>query len=86
MEAATQAREQQEEAGLAHDPKCQDAAEAETILNDAIKGTLWKTEALEKHVKTADDAGGILGDHGGRFLQNTSRPSKGSAEALGRTL
>ena len=40
MEAATQAREQQEEAGLAHDQKCQDAAEAETILNDAIKNTL----------------------------------------------
>ena len=86
MEAATQAREQQEEAGLAHDQKCQDAAEAETMLNDATKNTLEKTEALEKHVKTGDDAGGILGDHGGRFLQNTSRPSKGNAEALGRTL
>ena len=76
MEAATQAREQQEEAGLAHDQKCQDGAEAETMLNDATKKTLEKTEALEKHVKMGDHAGGILGDHGGRFLQNTSRPSK----------
>ena len=32
--------------------KCQDAAEAETIITEAIKHTRAKTEALEKHVKT----------------------------------
>ena len=42
-EVATQAREQQEEARLAYNQKCQDAAEAETTVNDAIKNTLEKT-------------------------------------------
>ena len=46
MEPATQAREWQEE------QKSEEAAEAETVFNEAIKGTLEKTEALEKHVKT----------------------------------
>ena len=46
MEAATQAREQQEEAGVAHDQKCQDAAEAEsttpsrTLLNTSRRATM----------------------------------------------
>ena len=70
-EVATQAREQQEEARLAYDQKCQDSAEAETTANDAIKNTFKKKEALEKHVKTVTTSG-ILGEHGGRFLQNTS--------------
>ena len=52
IESSTQAREQQEEARLAFDQKCQDAAGAETIYDDAIKNTLAKTEAPEKHVKT----------------------------------
>ena len=46
------ARDHQEEARLACDQKCQDAAEAETIYNDAIKNSLEKPDALEKHVKT----------------------------------
>ena len=46
MDPATQAREWQEE------QKSEEAAEAETVFNDVIKGTLEKTEALEKHVKT----------------------------------
>ena len=49
MEAATQARERQEEARLIREKKSQETAEAETIFNGT---TLEKTEALEKHVKT----------------------------------
>ena len=37
---------------LANEQKCQDAAEAGTTSNDAIKNALEKPEALEKHVKT----------------------------------
>ena len=32
--------------------KCQDAAEAKTVHNEAVKDTLEKTETLEKLVKT----------------------------------
>ena len=52
MEAATQARELQEEARRLYELKCQEAAEAETVCNEAIKDTLEETEALEKRVKT----------------------------------
>ena len=52
MEAATQARERQEEARLIREKKSQETAEAETIFNGTSKDTLEKTEALEKHVKT----------------------------------
>ena len=51
MEAAAQARERQEEARRPHEHKCQEAAEAETIFSLAIKDTLEKNAALEKHVK-----------------------------------
>ena len=52
-EAATQARERQEEAMLFHEEKCQETAEAEMIFNGTIKkALLQKTEALEKYVKT----------------------------------
>ena len=60
MEPATQAREWQEEL------KSEEAAEAETVHNEAIKGTLEKTEAFEKHVKTV-----TMRNHGGRLLPNT---------------
>ena len=36
----------------AHDPKFADAADAEETYHNAIRGTLERTEALEKHVKT----------------------------------
>ena len=42
----------QVEARVAHEKKCQEAVEAETIFNGTIKDTLAKNEALEKHVKT----------------------------------
>ena len=46
------AREWQEEAKRAYDLKFAEAAEAEETYHNAIKRTLEKTEALEKHVKT----------------------------------
>ena len=49
---ATRAREWPEEAKRLFKHKCQGAEEAETVNNDAIKGTLEKTEALEKLVRT----------------------------------
>ena len=52
MEAATRAREWQEEAKLLYVQKFQDAAEAEAVYNEAIQCTLEKTEALEKLLKT----------------------------------
>ena len=69
MEASTQAREQQAEARLAHDQKCQDAADAETANTDAIENSLENTEALEKHVKTVTMRAESSGEHGSRFLQ-----------------
>ena len=52
MEAATEAREQQEEARRVYEQKCQEATEAEPMFNGAIKDTLEKNKALEKHVMT----------------------------------
>ena len=52
MEAATQARERQEETRRLYEQKCQEAGEAETIHSSAIKDTLDKAEALEKRVET----------------------------------
>ena len=46
------ARELQDEAKSAHDQKFLQAAEAEETYHDAIRRTLEKTGALEKHVKT----------------------------------
>ena len=40
-----------------YEKKCQETAEAEAAFNDAIKDTLEKTEALEKHVKTVTMTG-----------------------------
>ena len=52
MEAATQAREREKEKKATYrNQKGQEAAESETVYNEAIKGTLEKTAALEKHVK-----------------------------------
>ena len=36
----------------AHDPKFADASDAEETYRNAIRGTLERTEALEKHVKS----------------------------------
>ena len=52
MEKVILAREWQEEAKRAYDLKFAEAAEAEETYHNAIKRTLEKTEALEKHVKT----------------------------------
>ena len=52
MEAVIMAREWQEEAKRVYDMKYAEAAEDEEIYKDAIRRTLEKTEALEKHVKT----------------------------------
>ena len=82
MEAATQAREQQEEARLAYDQKCQDSADAETTSNDAIKNSLENTEALEKHVKTVTMRAESLATTEVDFCKTLSRPSRGNAKAL----
>ena len=52
MEAVISAREWQAEAKRAYDQKFAEAAEAEETYHAAIRRTLEKTEALEKHVKT----------------------------------
>ena len=52
MQAVTVARGWQEEAKRAYDRKFAEVAEAEEAHHDAIKRTLEKTDALEKHVKT----------------------------------
>ena len=52
MEAVIMAREWQDEAKRAYDQKFAEAAEAEETYHDAIRHTLEKTEALERHVKT----------------------------------
>ena len=52
MEAVIMAPEWQAEAKRAYDQKFAEAAEAEETYHDAIRRTLEKTEALEKHVKT----------------------------------
>ena len=46
------AREWQAEAKRIYDQKFAEAAEAEETYQNAIKRTLEKTEALERHVKT----------------------------------
>ena len=46
------AREWQDEARHAYDLKFAETAEAEETYHSAIRHTLEKTEALEKHVKT----------------------------------
>ena len=52
MEVVAQARDLQEKAKRLNDQKVAEAADAEEIYHDAVKRTLEKTEALEKHVKT----------------------------------
>ena len=52
MEAAIEARRWQDEAKRAYDLKYAEAAEAEDTYHAAIRCTLERTEALEKHVKT----------------------------------
>ena len=52
MEAVIMAREWQAEAKRAYDQKFVKATEVEETYHDAIRRTLEKTEALEKHVKT----------------------------------
>ena len=50
MEAVIKARELQAEAKRAYDQKFVEAREAEETYHAAIRRTLEKTEALEKHV------------------------------------
>ena len=52
MEAVIMAREWQAEAERAYDQKFVEATEAEVTYHDAIRRTLEKTEALERHVMT----------------------------------
>ena len=76
MEAAIQTREWQAETRRLFEQKCKDAAEDETNYSAAIKDTLDESEAPEKTHHDREHEGGVLGDHGGRLLQNPSRPSK----------
>ena len=52
MEAVIKARARQEEAKRAYDQKFAEATIAEETYHDAIRRTLEKTEALERHVRT----------------------------------
>ena len=52
MEEVIKAREWQAEAKRAYDQKFAEAELAEEVYHNAIRRTLEKTEALEKHVKT----------------------------------
>ena len=52
VEAATLARERQDEAMRQNEQRCQEVAAAETLYNEAIKRTLENTAALEMRVKT----------------------------------
>ena len=60
--------------------------EAETIYSEAIKDTLQKTEAIEKHVKTVTLRAESLASTEADFFKNTPRPTRGNAEALERAL
>ena len=62
MEAATLEREGQAETRRLFEPRCQEAAEGETIYSGAIKDTLEKTRALQKR-QNRDCEGRVLGDH-----------------------
>ena len=62
---------------LACDPKRQDAAEAKTIYNDAIKNNLEKKRSTREIRKDGDHGRGILDDHGSRLLSITSRTPEG---------
>ena len=81
---STQARERQEEATRLYEQKCQDAAEAETIYNEAIKDTLEKTEALEKHFKTVTVRAESLATTEAEFFKTLAR-KKTSTCALSST-
>ena len=63
MEAVIMAREWRAEAKRVHDQKFVEAAEAEETYCDAIRRTLEKNEALEKHVKTVTHESGLFGGH-----------------------
>ena len=63
------AREWQEEAKRAYDWKFAEVAEAEKANHDAIKRTLEKTDALEKHVKTVTMNSDSLAATEADFLQ-----------------
>ena len=52
MEAFTQARVRQKEARRLCEQKCDEALEAGTMFNGAMKDTLEKAEALEKYAET----------------------------------
>ena len=49
---------------------------------EAIKDTLRKTEAIEKHVKTVTLRAESLASTEADFFKNTPRPTRGNAEAL----
>ena len=83
MEAATQGRNQQEEARLADNQQCQDAAEPRDDFQRRHQEHSWKKGSTRETRQDPDHDGGVLGDHGGRLLQNT-RPSRGNAEPLER--
>ena len=53
----------------AHDQKFADAADAEETYHDAIRRTLEKTEALEKHVKTVTMRANSLATTDADFFQ-----------------
>ena len=66
-------REWEEEARRTYDQKFAEADEAEDTYHDAIKRTLEKTEALEKHVKTvtmrANSLAGTEADFSQAFIE-----------------
>ena len=82
MEGTTQARERQEEAMLFYEQKLsRDRRSRDDLQQAPSKTLLQKNEALEKHVKTVNIEGGVLGNHGGGLLQDAPRSPRRSTEA-----
>ena len=74
----------QVEARVACEKKCQEAAEAETTSNDAIKNTLEKHRSARETRQDRDHEGGGLGDHRSGLLQDGHRTPRRSTEARER--
>ena len=70
------AREWQVEAKRVYHQKFAEAAEAEETYREAIRRTVEATEVLERHVKTDDNEGRLIGDHRSGFLPNTHRAAR----------
>ena len=76
------AREWQAEAKRAYDQKFAEAAEAEETYHNAIKRTLEKTEALERHVMTVTMRADSLAFNEADFFQTLIERQEESIRGL----